>query len=98
MSSQNIGTYVFTATGKNFYNRDFREKSFVQKLRRHFLASDATNYTKIPNDRYQRNQLKVGKPLTVAILTENASVRNCGTFAYHLRAHIRNINMHRYTY
>ena len=42
---QNIGTYMFTATGKNNYNRDFRKKSFVQKLRRHFLATDATNYT-----------------------------------------------------
>ena len=32
----------------------------------------------------------------VAILTENASFRSYGTFTYRLRAHIRNINMHRY--
>ena len=38
----------------------------------------------------------VGKPLIVATLTENASFRSYGTFAYLLRAHIRNINMHRY--
>ena len=44
-------------------------------------------------DIYQRNQLKVGKPLIVAILTENASFRSSGTFAYLHRAHIRNINM-----
>ena len=31
-----------------------------------------------------------------AILTENASFRSYGTFAYLLRAHIRNINMCRY--
>ena len=42
------------------------------------------------------NQLKVGKPLIVAILNENASFRNYGRFAYLLRAHIRNINLHRY--
>ena len=48
------------------------------------------------NDGYQRNQLKVGKPLIVANLTKNASFRSYGTFAYLLRAHIRNINMCRY--
>ena len=50
----------------------------------------------IPNDGYQRNQLKVGKPLIVAILTENASFRSYSTFAYFLRAHIRTINIRRY--
>ena len=50
----------------------------------------------MPNDGYQRNQLKVGKPLIVATLTKNASFRSYGTFAYLLRAHIRNINMRRY--
>ena len=30
------------------------------------------------------------------ILTKNASVRSYGTFAYLLRAHIRNINMRMY--
>ena len=34
--------------------------------------------------------------LIVAILTKNASFRSYGTFAYHLRAHICNINMHMY--
>ena len=43
-----------------------------------------------------RHQLKVGKPLIVTILTENASFGSYGTFAYLLRAHIRNINMRRY--
>ena len=33
---QNIGTYVFTATRKNFYNRDFRNK---KKLRSEATAS-----------------------------------------------------------
>ena len=42
-----------------------------------------------PNDGYQRNQLKVGKPLIVATLTKNASFSSYGTFAYLLRAHIR---------
>ena len=50
----------------------------------------------LPNDGYQRNQLKVGKPLIVVILIENALFRSYGTFAYLLRAHIRNINMRRY--
>ena len=27
---QSIGTYMFIATRKNFYNRDFRLKCFVQ--------------------------------------------------------------------
>ena len=44
----------------------------------------------------QRNQLKVGKPLIVTILTENVSLRSYCTFSYLLRAHIRNINMRRY--
>ena len=48
------------------------------------------------HDGYQRNQLKVGKPLIVATLTKNASFRSYSTFAYLLRAHIRNINMRRY--
>ena len=48
------------------------------------------------NDRYQRNQLKVGEPLIVATLTENTLFRSYGTFAYLLRAHIRNINMRKY--
>ena len=34
--------------------------------------------------------------LLFAILTKNASFRSYGTFAYLLRAHIRNINMRRY--
>ena len=68
----------------------------VQKLRRHLLASDATNYTYTPNDGYHRNHLKVEKPLIVATLTKNASYRSYGTFAYPLREHIRNINMRRY--
>ena len=38
------------------------------------------------------NQLKVGKLLIVATLTKNASLRSNGTFAYLLRAHIRNIS------
>ena len=36
------------------------------------------------------------KAIDIAILTENASFRSYGTFAYLLRAHIRNINMRRY--
>ena len=40
--------------------------------------------------------MKVGKPMIVATLTENASFRSYGTFAYLLRTHIRNINMRRY--
>ena len=36
--------------------------------------------------------------MIVATLTKNASLRSYGTFAYLLRAHIRNINMHRYIY
>ena len=47
-------------------------------------------------DGYQRNQLKVGKPLIVANVTKNASFKSYSTFAYLLRAHIRNINMRRY--
>ena len=46
-----------------------------------------------PEDGYQRNQLKVGNPLIVAILTKNTFFRSYGTFAYFLRAHVRNINM-----
>ena len=42
------------------------------------------------------DQWKVGKTLIVAILTKNASFRSYGTFAYLLRAHICNINMHMY--
>ena len=34
--------------------------------------------------------------LLFAILTKNASFRHYGTFAYLLRAHIRNLNMRRY--
>ena len=34
--------------------------------------------------------------LLFAIITKNASFRSYGTFAYLLRAHIRNINMRRY--
>ena len=49
-----------------------------------------------PNDGYQRNQLKVARPLIVTILTKNALFRSYGTFAYLLRVHIRNINMRRY--
>ena len=45
-----------------------------------------------PNNGYQRNHLKVGKPLVAAILTKNALFRSYGTFAYLPRAHIRNIN------
>ena len=93
---RNIGTYVFTLARKNFYNRDFHEKCLVQKLWCNLLASYAHQLHLIPNDGYQRNQLKVGKPLIVATLTENASFRSYGTFAYLLRAHIRNINMCRY--
>ena len=89
--------YVFTVTREKLYNRDFCLKCLVQKLRHHLLALDATNYTLTPNDGYQRNQLKVGKPLIVPILTENASLRSYSTFAYLLHAHIRNINMRRYT-
>ena len=92
---RNIGTYVFTATRKKpFIIVIFAKKYLVQKLRGHLLASDATNYT--PKDGYQRNQLKVGKPLIVATLTKNASFRSYGKFAYLLRAYIRNINMRRY--
>ena len=35
----------------------------------------------------------MGTTLLFAILTKNASFRSYGTFAYLLRAHIRNINM-----
>ena len=48
---RNIGlTYVFSAARKiilyNYYNRDFVCcKCFVQKLRRHLLASNTTNYS-----------------------------------------------------
>ena len=45
---------------------------------------------------YQRNPRNVGMTLLFAILTKNASFRSYGTFAYLLRAHIRNINMCRY--
>ena len=38
----------------------------------------------------------VGMTLLFAILTKNASFRSYGTFAYLLRAHIRNINMRMY--
>ena len=38
----------------------------------------------------------MGKTLLFAILTKNASFRSYGTFAYLLRANIRNINMCRY--
>ena len=38
----------------------------------------------------------VGKTLVFAILTKNALFRSYNTFAYLLRAHIRNINMHMY--
>ena len=38
----------------------------------------------------------MGTTLLIAILTKNASFRSYGTFAYLLRAHIRNINMCRY--
>ena len=38
----------------------------------------------------------MGTTLLFAILTKNASFRSYGTFAYLLRAHIRNINMCRY--
>ena len=34
--------------------------------------------------------------MIAATLTKNASFRSYGTFAYLLRAHIRNINMRRY--
>ena len=34
--------------------------------------------------------------MIVATLTGNASFRSYSTFAYLLRVHIRNINMHRY--
>ena len=92
-----IGTYLFTATRKKtLIIMIFALKCLVQKLRCHLLASDATNYTLTPNDRYKRNHLKVGKPLIVTTLTKNASFRSYGTFAYLLRAHICNINMHRY--
>ena len=40
--------------------------------------------------------MKVENPLIVATLTKNASFRSYGTFAYLLRAHIRNIYMRRY--
>ena len=49
-----------------------------------------------PNDGYQRNQLKIGKPFIVATLTKNALFRSYGTFAYLILAHICNINMRRY--
>ena len=39
-----------------------------------------------------------GHDITILILTKNASFRSYGTFAYLLRAHIRNINMCRYIY
>ena len=46
--------------------------------------------------RIPKGSAEVGKPLIVATLTKNASFRSYGTFAYLLRAHIRNINMRRY--
>ena len=46
--------------------------------------------------RIPKESAKVGKPLIVTILTENASFKSYGTFAYLLCAHISNINMRRY--
>ena len=74
---QNIGIYGFNASReKNFYNPDFCQICFVQKLQHHLLASNATNYTWAPKGGYQRNQRKVGKTLIVAILIKNASFRS----------------------
>ena len=74
---RNIGTYVFTMTQKTliYYNRDFCWKCFVQKLRRHLLASNATNYSWATKYGYQRNPRNVGITLLFTILTKNAFVQ-----------------------
>ena len=88
--SRNIGTYVFVATRKKTFmivifakNATFRSYICLPPMPPTTLKPKTTQ-----NDLYQRNQLKVGKPLIVEILTKNTSFRNYGTFAFLLRAHI----------
>ena len=81
---------------KNIYNLDLAKNASLRSYSIICLPPMPSTILKTPNDGYQRNQLKVGKLLIVAILTENASFRSYGTFAYLLRAHIRNINMRTY--
>ena len=87
---RNIGMHVVTRHGKKFLLKMLRSESTASFacLRCHQLHLN-------PNDGQQRNHLKVGEPLIVAILTENALFRGYGTFAYLLCAHIRNINLRR---
>ena len=49
-----------------------------------------------PKRRIPKESVEGWKTLIVAILTKNASFRSYGTFAYLLRTHIHNINMHMY--
>ena len=94
---RNIGMYVFTVTWKNFYNCDFFAKNASFRSNGVICLPQMPPTTLNPqNDGYQRNQLKVGKPLKVAILIENGSFKSYGTFAYILFAHVRNIHMRRY--
>ena len=95
---RHIGTYVFTTTRKTllYIIINFCWKCFVQKLRRHLLASNATNYFWATKYGYQRNPRNVCMTLLFAILTKNASFGSYSTFVHHLRAHILNINMRIY--
>ena len=76
-----------------YYNLDFCWKYFVQKLRRHLLASNATNYSYSGATKYgyQRNPRNVGMTLLFVVLTKNDSFRGYSTFVlYLLRARILN--------
>ena len=61
---RNIGTCVHRDTEKHF-NRDFRLKCVVQKLRRHLLASNATNLLLSPKILIPTESTQRGHDITI---------------------------------
>ena len=87
---RNIGTYGFTATRKNLIftkNVSFRSEGVICLPRMPPTTPEPQKTdTKGISGRLERQ-------LIVAIVTKNVSFKSYGTFAYLLRAYIRNINM-----
>ena len=94
--SQNIGTNGFTATQNFFYI------TMVFAKNASFISYGVICLPRMPPTTLKPQKTDTKgisgclNTLIFAILTKNASFKSYGTFAYLLRAHIRNINMRMY--
>ena len=86
---RNVVTYVYTATRKNFNNVIFAKNAWFRSYSVICLPRMPPTTLK-PQTTDTKGKSAEGWKLIVATLTKNASFRS---FAYLLRAHIRNINM-----